>query len=493
MKLGYKLLLYFIAISIFSAYCNIYIASFVLKGLQDERLKTSEVVFAKSFAKRINKYVSEVNATEIEDILFSEESLAAEKIEYIIVFKKSGELIADTFVAALPSQLKTLKNTFKKDEKYRITKTKAEEFYVYDIAVPINYNASHIGTLHIGIRENYINNIITPTKKISQYMMYVSMFTLILGIIAFSWLSSSLVDSLHKLQLLADKVSQGELEINIDIASKDEIGNLAESFNSMIQNLRSLLKKIISTVQHLTVTSNELSVSNQEQASGIQEQSSSIAETTSAAKELSKSAEMVGENINKVIGSTDHALKGMTLIKDSIGATAEKITSLNEKSQKIGKITHLIDAVADKTNLLAINAAIEAARAGEQGKGFTVVADEIRKLSDSTAKSTKEITALIAVIQNEISNSIISMEQSVNNVNEEMELSFESSKRAKEIAMSATQQIGGSRQIADAMAGIDLSMKQVSTAASQSEEAAKQLKVLANELTHIASNFKISS
>jgi len=242
------------------------------------------------------------------------------------------------------------------------------------------------------------------------------------------------------------------------------------------------VNSLSNAVNQITSAGNEILAASQEQASGAREQSSAVAETTSAAKELSLTSEQVGDSIKRVSVAATHALAGMAKIKEAVAKTSAMITSLGEKSQQIGKITELIDDVADQTNLLAVNASIEAARAGEQGRGFTVVADEIRKLADSSAKSTKDITALIEIIQHEMSNSVMAMETSVTSIDEEAKLASETADSAKEIAMSTTQQISGSKQIADAMSNIDEAMKQIAAGAAQSQAAVKQLTGLAEEL-----------
>jgi methyl-accepting chemotaxis protein len=183
-------------------------------------------------------------------------------------------------------------------------------------------------------------------------------------------------------------------------------------------------------------------------------------------------------------------MNGMGKLRETIAKSSELITSLGEKSEQIGKIIGLIDDVADQTNLLAVNASIEAARAGEQGRGFTVVADEIRKLADSTAKSTKDITGLIEMIQHEMSNAIMSMETSIKSVEEESKLAQDSADRSKEIAMSATQQISGSKQISDAMANIDEAMKQIASATNQTQAAIKNLNSLSKELKDLTELLK---
>jgi len=253
----------------------------------------------------------------------------------------------------------------------------------------------------------------------------------------------------------------------------------------IVRTIINTINTLSNAVNQITSSSSEILAAAQQQASGAREQSSAVAETTSAAKELSLTSEQVGDSIKRVSVAATHALAGMAKIKDAIGKTSAMITSLGEKSQQIGKITELIDDVADQTNLLAVNASIEAARAGEQGRGFTVVADEIRKLADSSAKSTKDITALIEIIQHEMSNSVMAMETSVTSIDEEARLASETADSAKEIAMSTTQQISGSKQIADAMGNIDEAMKQIAAGAAQSQAAVKQLTGLAEELKNI--------
>jgi len=328
--------------------------------------------------------------------------------------------------------------------------------------------------------------------RIRNEMFLVSFLTFIIVSFLAILISNMIAGPILQLSASANEVAAGNLSKTIEIKRVDEIGQLGDSFNVMLKNLNAITAKIADTTMQMTTAAQEILSASQQQAAGASEQSAAVSETTSAAEELTKSTTQVHENIKLVSQATNHSLVGMAKIKENVGKAGEIITSLNEKSKKISQITELIDDVADQTNLLAVNAAIEAARAGEQGRGFSVVADEIRKLADSTAKSTKDITELIEIIQHEVLNAIVSMEQSISSVDNEIGLAKESAEKSKEISMSVNQQEVSAKQIAEAMANIDESMRQIAAGAKQYETTAKQFTGLAENLTEATRQFKLT-
>ncbi len=330
----------------------------------------------------------------------------------------------------------------------------------------------------------------TPIVLLGNTIAVIFITFVILSILSAIIAANKIARPIRELATTAEEIATGNLTQPININSNDEIGLLADSFKIMVEGLSSIIAKMKDAINQVNAAGMEILSASQQQASSAREQSSAISETASAAEELSKSAETVGENTKRISQVANHTLVGMAKTKDIMGKTATTTTSLNEKSQKIGQIIELISDVADQTNLLAVNAAIEAARAGEEGRGFTVVADEIRKLADSTANSTKDITSLIELIQNDVINASMSMEQSIASLDEELSLAQETSEQSKEISMSVGQQVGGSRQIAEAMSNANEAMKQISAGAQQTQISAEQLKHLSEELTDLTTKFK---
>ena len=172
----------------------------------------------------------------------------------------------------------------------------------------------------------------------------------------------------------------------------------------------------------------------------VAKNASIIAESARAASEKAKAGEAA---VNKSIGES-------TAISQTVNASATVMKNLGEKSAQIGEIILVINDIADQTNLLALNAAIEAARAGEQGRGFAVVADEVRKLAERTAKATSEIGTMIRSVQDEVNEAITSMDTATRRVDTGVALSSEAGSTLREIVSSVDTLQAMVQQIASA-------------------------------------------
>ena len=236
-----------------------------------------------------------------------------------------------------------------------------------------------------------------------------------------------LTSGMVELSAQADRVAHGNLREELTFDSDDEVGQLAGSFRQMTAGLRTLVSELDAGAGDVAATAEELASSAEqmtastEQVSGAANaiaeaagtQTRGIATASEASGRVAARAVAVASHAEQARNAADvaqrttrrgtvaagEALAAMAEISAVTGAAVPAVVELGEKSQRIGKITDAIGAIARQTNLLALNAAIEASRAGEHGRGFAVVADEVRKLAGESARALDQIRRLAAEIR----------------------------------------------------------------------------------------------
>ncbi|MGV6953144.1 methyl-accepting chemotaxis protein [Pseudomonas chlororaphis] len=326
-------------------------------------------------------------------------------------------LVPPAGVQALEQSATTITELARQPGKGRFWSDKSEDFY--SVAVPFE------GGPWAVVASMPKAEIRAVTWSVGTRLVIGSLLAMLLAVGATVWLLRSKLAPLGDLVRQADALGKGDLSARLNVSSQDEIGQLASSFNQMGQALSTMVEHIRRAAEEVNGRAQALSGLSGGAYEGMEQQSGEISSMAGAVEEFSATSLNIADNMGNTerlaqenaqqtrIGRTsmEEASASLEQIAGALNSTATVINTLGQRSEEIGGIVGVITAIADQTNLLALNAAIEAARAGEQGRGFAVVADEVRNLASRTREATDEISGMINSIQQETGNAIATMEQ----------------------------------------------------------------------------------
>jgi methyl-accepting chemotaxis protein len=319
----------------------------------------------------------------------------------------------------------------------------------------------------------------------------------------------------------AHRIAEGDMSRPRFIPAEDEVWSVSAAFSTMRAHLADVLAQLQRAGARIGSTTEEILSTSTRYEAGAAEQASSLDETSATTEQLARSARQIAENAGSVAeiahktlaaakggqASAEAFLETMNRMRHDNQAIAAAVARLNKRVQQIGKIVEFINGVADKSDLLALNAELEGTKAGEVGQGFSLVAAEMRRLAENVIESTKEIEGLIEEVQDASGAAVMATEGGVRatetgttlaqqvseSLRQIVELAGRTSDAVRAISLATQQQQGGTDLLAEAMADILRITQQSHNATKQVISANGDLSTLARDLRGVVERFQIDA
>nr|WP_298114938.1 methyl-accepting chemotaxis protein [uncultured Pseudomonas sp.] len=352
-------------------------------------------------------------------------------------------------------------------------------------------------------------------------MALVGLLIAVIGLLVVWFVGYGIARPLKQMVAMLDDIAQGEGDLTrrLEVQRSDELGAMAQGFNTFLGKLQNMISQVVSSVQKVSDSSEHTADIAIRTNQGVQKQLSEIELVATAVHQMTVTAQDVARNATHAAEAANHADQAANLGKQTVQHTAEAIAALAEEigravsvvqtlakdSENINAILVAIRGIAEQTNLLALNAAIEAARAGEQGRGFAVVADEVRNLAQKTQKATEEIQSMIQQLQQGTRDVVKVMEDS----QRKTEISVQQASAADEalgsitqavsvindmntqIASAAEQQSAVAEDINRNVSNIGQVANEVASGADEASQASAELTQLAEQQRRLINQFRV--
>jgi methyl-accepting chemotaxis protein len=346
-----------------------------------------------------------------------------------------------------------------------------------------------------------------------------TLLALLIGVCAAWLITRQITRPLQDTLEVVERIANGDLSHNLKVTRRDELGVLQQGIQRMAVTLRELITGIRDGVTQIASAAEELSAVTEQTSAGVNNQkvetdqvATAMHEMTATVQEVARNAEQASRAATEADGQAREgdkvvaeAITQIERLAAEVNRSTDAMSHLQQESDKIGQVMDVIKAVAEQTNLLALNAAIEAARAGEAGRGFAVVADEVRGLAQRTQKSTEEIEGLVAGLQSGTQQVANVMHNSRTLTDSSVELtrkagsSLESITRTvsniqlmnQQIAAAAEQQSAVAEEISRSIVNVRDVSEQTAAASDETAKSSVELARLGNQLQMMVSHFRV--
>ena len=578
-----KIILFLFAALVPLAAITWYVSVQTLRQKMTEEFTSKGMAIAKSLASSSVDLLLTRDASTVQSAI--DQFAAISGVQYVVVYDAGRHLVAHTFAPLVPAGLAE-KNVVPgdvvqqvKDVQYTDPVTGTES-HIIDIGVPVL--AGQLGTVRVGMDRAIIE---AAAAGAGERLLFIFAGAAVVAVLAGVVFARRISKPIGEVVRIAERVGQGDLSKLVPVASRDEIGRLALTFNDTVVRLRSLvqteaerdderrkredlqrnitrfldiateiaqgdlskrgdvtsdilgsvvdainvmvdelgalIKDVRQSARQVSGSANDLIVTMDQMTAGAQAQSREAMGVSSAMEELTLSVRQVAENAEASASAArltlDSAQKGgdavkvglvgMQRIRGEVQGISKKIKTLADRSLEISEIVNTIEEISSQTNLLALNAAIEAAGAGEAGLRFAVVAEEVRKLAERSAKAAKDIVVLIKTIQTETQEAVIAMEDGTKEVESGYrtavqtgeslrdigDISKKSAELAQDISLATQQQVRGVESVAVAVQSIAGVAVQTEKGVVEARKTMDHVVKLAEELMTSLTRFKLAN
>jgi len=578
-----KIILFLFAALVPLAAITWYVSVQTLRQKMTEEFTSKGMAIAKSLASSSVDLLLTRDASTVQSAI--DQFAAISGVQYVVVYDAGRHLVAHTFAPLVPAGL-VEKNVVPgdavqqvKDVQYTDPVTGTES-HIIDIGVPVL--AGQLGTVRVGMDRAIIE---AAAAGAGERLLFIFAGAAVVAVLAGVVFARRISKPIGEVVRIAERVGQGDLSKLVPVASRDEIGRLALTFNDTVVRLRSLvqteaerdderrkredlqrnitrfldiateiaqgdlskrgdvtsdilgsvvdainvmvdelgalIKDVRQSARQVSGSANDLIVTMDQMTAGAQAQSREAMGVSSAMEELTLSVRQVAENAEASASAArltlDSAQKGgdavkvglvgMQRIRGEVQSISKKIKTLADRSLEISEIVNTIEEISSQTNLLALNAAIEAAGAGEAGLRFAVVAEEVRKLAERSAKAAKDIVVLIKTIQTETQEAVIAMEDGTKEVESGYrtavqtgeslrdigDISKKSAELAQDISLATQQQVRGVESVAVAVQSIAGVAVQTEKGVVEARKTMDHVVKLAEELMTSLTRFKLAN